>query len=312
MAYIISRVGTVDKLQTIKVFIEVAKLHSFSSAAEVLGMSAPAATRAVAELEGRLRVKLFNRTTRLVRLTESGRRFFNSAVAIIEDLEEAEAAAAGLYATPAGTLTVTAPVVFGQKHVIPIVNEYLGLYSGVSVNAMFYDRITSLLEEELDVAIRIGHLKDSNLYATQVGSVRRIVCGSPRYFKKRGVPKCPEDLHEHDLIFPKTYEGTTTWQFRNGDKTERLKLNPRLTCNQNGAALRAAVEGHGITRLMSYQVGEELEKGNLESILTGYEEAPLPVNVVHLEGRRANAKVRSFIDLAVERLRENPFISGNI
>lgn len=298
-----------DKLQTIKVFIEVAKLQSFSAAADVLGMSAPAATRAVAELEGRLRIKLFNRTTRLVRLTESGRRFFNDSVRIIEDLEEAEAAATGVYSKPSGTLTVTAPVLFGQKRVMPIVNEYLSLHSEVSVKAMFYDRVTSLLEEELDVAIRIGHLKDSNLYATQVGTVRRIVCGSPRYFKKRGMPKYPSELCEHDLIFPATFESATAWQFQNGDKKELVKLNPRLMCNQNAAALKAAMEGHGITRLMSYQVGEELEKGTLKAILTGYEEAPLPVNVVHIEGRRANAKVRSFIDLAVERLRENPFIN---
>ena len=298
-----------DKLQTIKVFIEVAKQQSFSSAADALGMSAPTATRAIAELEGRLRIKLFNRTTRLVRLTESGKRFFNDMQRIIEDLEDAEASAAGVYSTPSGTLTVTAPVLFGQKHVMPIVNEYLGLYSEVSVKAMFYDRVTSLLEEELDVAIRIGHPKDSNLYATQVGTVRRIVCGSPQYFKRRGVPKYPEDLLEHDLIFPATFESTTTWQFQNGAKKELLKLNPRLMCNQNAAALKAAIEGHGITRLMSYQVGEELEKGTLKGVLIGYEEEPLPVNVVNVEGRRANAKVRSFIDLAAQRLRENPFIN---
>ncbi|WP_448248843.1 LysR family transcriptional regulator [Thalassotalea agariperforans] len=298
-----------DKLQTIKVFIEVAKQQSFSSAADALGMSAPTATRAIAELEGRLRIKLFNRTTRLVRLTESGSRFFNDMQRIIEDLEEAEASAAGVYSTPSGTLTVTAPVLFGQKHVMPIVNEYLGLYSEVSVKAMFYDRVTSLLEEDLDVAIRIGHLKDSNLYATQVGTVRRIVCASPAYFKKRGVPKYPEDLLEHDLIFPATFESTTTWQFQNGGKKELIKLSPRLMCNQNAAALQAAIEGRGITRLMSYQVGEELEKGTLKAVLTGYEEEPLPVNVVNIEGRRANAKVRSFIDIAVERLRQNPFIN---
>lgn len=300
-----------DKLRTIKVFIEVAKQQSFSAAAEVLGMSAPAATRAVAELEGRLRVKMFNRTTRLVRLTESGTRFFHSVQRIIEDLEDAEASAVGLNSQPTGTLTVTAPILFGQKHIMPIVNEYLGLYSEVNVKAMFYDRVTSLLQEELDVAIRIGHLKDSNLYATQVGTVRRIVCGSPRYFKRQGIPKSPEDLLKHNLIFPATFESTTTWQFQNGDKKEIIKLQPRLMCNQNAAALKAAIEGHGITRLMSYQVGEELEKGTLKPILTGYEEEPLPVNIVHVEGRRANAKVRAFIELATSRLRENPFINTN-
>lgn len=298
-----------DKLQSIKIFIEVAKLQSFAAAAESLGLSAPVATRAVAELEARMRVKLFNRTTRLVRLTESGARFRSDAERILEDLDDAEAAAAGIYAMPSGTLTVTAPVLFGQQHVMPIVREFLELYPEVSVRAMFYDRVTSLLEEELDVAIRIGHLKDSNLYATQVGTVRRIVCGSPQYFKKRGVPERPVDLLEHDLIFPSMFEGTPTWQFQNQGKKQNLKLSPRLMCNQNAAVLDAAIQGQGITRLMSYQVGEALKKGALTGILSEYEEAPLPVNVVHIEGRKTNAKIRRFIDLAVARLRDNPFLN---
>ncbi|MFC3120006.1 LysR family transcriptional regulator [Agaribacter flavus] len=301
-----------DKLQTIKVFIEVAKHQSFSIAAENLGMSAPAASRAIAELEGRLRTKLFNRTTRLVRLTETGARFFKDTQRILEDLDDAESIAKGVYSTPSGILTITAPVLFGQQHVMPVVNEYLSLHSEVSVKAMFYDRVTSLLEEELDIAIRIGHLKDSSLYAKKVGTVRRIICGSPSYFKKSDLPKKPTDLLDHNLIFPTTFENTLTWQFQNGDKKELIKLNPRLMCNQNAAALKAAIEGRGITRLMSYQVGEELEKGTLIAVLTGYEEEPLPVHVVHVEGRRANAKVRSFIDLAVERFRTNPFINTEV
>ncbi|GEA03635.1 LysR family transcriptional regulator [Alteromonas sp. KUL17] len=299
-----------DKLQTIKVFIEVAKQQSFSAAAEVLGISAPVATRAVAELEGRLRVKLFNRTTRLVRLTESGTRFFNDTQRILEDLDEAESHAAGVYATPSGTLTLTAPVMFGQKHIMPIVNEYLGMYEEVGVKAMFFDRLGSLLEEELDVAIRIGHLKDSSLYAVQVGSVRRIICGAPSYFKRKGIPKYPQDLLEHDLIFSNTVDSGSTWHFQNQGHKESVKLSPRLMCNQNAAAVSTALKGFGITRLMSYQVGEEIEKGTLQSVLTGYEEEPLPVHIIHVEGRRANAKVRAFIDLAVERLRENPYINS--
>ncbi|MFC3122822.1 LysR substrate-binding domain-containing protein [Agaribacter flavus] len=222
-----------------------------------------------------------------------------------------EAEAAGVYSKPKGVLTVTAPVLFGQKHIIPIVQEYLNNNPAVSVKAMFYDRVTNLLEEELDVAIRIGHLKDSTLYATKVGEVRRIVCASPRYIKRRGVPKYPSELCEHDIIYPTTFESKTVWEFQNSGAgtTETVKLSPRLRCNQNIAALSAALDGFGITRLMSYQVGEELSKGTLRPMLTAYEGSPLPVSVVHVEGRRANAKIRSFIDLAVERLRENPFIN---
>ncbi len=298
-----------DKLHTIKVFIEVARQQSFAAAGEKMGLSAPTVTRSIATLEARLGAKLFNRTTRLVRLTESGTRFLQDAKRIIEDLEEAEAAVKGVYTKPSGVLTVTAPVLFGEKHVMPIITEYLERNPEVSVRAMLYDKVTSLMEEELDVAIRIGHLKDSSLYAATVGQVRRIVCGSPKYFKRYGKPDYPSDLKNHTIIFPTTFESTNQWPFNINGKKEIIKLNPRLRCNQNAAALKAATLGHGITRLMSYQVGEELEKGTLQSILTGYEEAPLPVSVLHLEGRRANAKIRSFIDLAVERLRANPFIN---
>ncbi len=298
-----------DKLHTIRVFIEVAKQQSFAAAAEKLGLSAPAVTRSVAALETRLSAKLFNRTTRHVRVTESGARFLEDTKRIIEDLEEAEAAVRGVYTKPSGTLSVTAPVLFGEKHIMPIITEYLQLNPDVSVKAMLYDRVTSLVEEELEIAIRIGHLKDSSLYATTVGQVRRIVCGSPQYFEKYGKPDKPADLVNHSIIFPTTFESINQWPFNNNGKKESVKLNPCLRCNQNAAALNAALLGHGITRLMSYQVGEEIEKGNLESILTDYEEESLPVSILYLEGRRANAKIRSFIDLAVERLRANPFIN---
>lgn len=298
-----------DKLQSIKVFIEVAKHRGFAAAANALGLSAPAVTRSIAELESRLGTKLLHRTTRLVRLTEAGSRFLHDMKRIVEDLEEAEDAVKGVYTEPKGTLTVTAPVLFGEKHVMPIVTEYLDQNPEVSVKTMLFDRVTSLLEEELDVAIRIGHLKDSGLYATQVGHVRRIVCGSPDYFARHGKPKRPSDLAQHNIVFPTSTGNASQWSFNNDGKKEVVKLTPRLYCNQTAAALRATLLGHGITKLMSYQVGEELAKGHLESVLTEYEQAPLPVSVVHLEGRRANAKIRSFIDLAVERLRVNSFIN---
>ena len=298
-----------DKLHTIQVFIEVASRQSFTAAADKLALSAPAVTRSVAALETQLGVKLFNRTTRHVRLTDSGTRFLQDAKRIIGELEEAEASAKGIYNKPSGTLTVTAPILFGEKHITPIVTEYLALHPEVAVKMMLYDRVMSLAEEGLDVTIRIGRLKDSGLYAIPVGQVRRIVCGSPQYFNKHGKPSCPADLADHSIIFPTTFESATQWSFDNNGKKQVIKLKPRLSCNHNAAALKAAMLGYGITRLMSYQIGEELETGVLESAMTDYEEAPLPVSVIYLEGRRANAKIRSFIDLAVERLRANPFIN---
>jgi len=195
-------------------------------------------------------------------------------------------------------------VLFGEKHILPIITEYLELNQEVTVKTIFSDRVTSLVEEELDIAIRIGHLKDSNLYATHVG----IVCSSPGYFKKYGKPIYPSDLNDHNIVFPTTFETSPVWHFIHNGKKEAVKLNPRLHCNQTNLALQAAIQGFGITRLMSYQVGEELEKGTLQSVLTGYEEKPLPVNIIRIEGRRSSAKIRSFLDLATKRLEANPFI----
>lgn len=297
-----------DKLEAMRVFVEVAECKSFVAASRRLDLSAPAVTRSIAQLEHALGVRLFNRTTRNVRLTDSGARFLEDARRILEDVEQAVAAASGSYAEPKGVLSVTAPVLFGQKHVVPIITEYLQKNPSVTVKAHFYDRVSNILDEGLDIAIRIGHLKDSSLYATQVGSVQRVVCASPAYLKKHGVPRSPSDLAGHEIIHASTVEASTTWRFESQGCKEAVKVSPRLRCSQNGAAISAAGLGLGITRLMSYQVGEEFKNGSLKRILRDYESKPLPVNIVHLEGRQANAKIRTFIDLAVARLRTNPFI----
>lgn len=297
-----------DKLEAMRVFIEVAECKSFVAASRTLDLSAPAVTRSIAQLETTLGVRLFNRTTRHVRLTDSGARFYEDAKRILEDVEQAVAAASGSYAEPKGVLTITAPVLFGQIHVIPILTEYLQQNPSVAVRAVFYDRISNILDEGLDVAIRIGHLKDSSIYAIPVGSVQRLVCASPNYLKKYGMPKHPSDLKDHEIIQASTVEPSTTWQFESSIGTESVKIFPRLQCSQNGSAITAAKQGIGITRLMSYQIGEELKNGSLTRILRDYETKPLPVSIIHLEGRQANAKIRSFIDLAVARLRANPFI----
>ncbi|MBN0988927.1 LysR family transcriptional regulator [Amphritea pacifica] len=297
-----------DKLEAMRVFIEVAECQSFVAASRKLDLSAPAVTRSVAQLEKTLGVRLFNRTTRHVRLTDSGARFFEDAKRILEDVEQALATASGSYAEPKGVLSVTAPVLFGQIHITPILTEYLQHNPSVTVRAVFYDRISNILDEGLDVAIRIGHLKDSTLYATPVGSVQRLVCASPGYLEKHGIPGHPSELREHEIIQASTVEPSSTWQFESPLGKESVKLSPRLHCSQNGAAITAARQGFGITRLMSYQVGEELKNGSLTRILQDYESQPLPVSIVHLEGRQANAKIRAFIDLATDRLRANPYI----
>ena len=278
-----------DKLEAMRVFIEVAECKSFIAASRRLDFSAPAVTRHV-------------------RLTDSGARFYEDARRVVEEVDQAMAAASGSYAEPRGVLSVTAPVLFGQIHIAPILTEYLQQNPEVTVRAVFYDRVSNLLDEGLDVAIRIGHLKDSSIYATPVGSVQRLVCASPDYLKKYGMPRQPSDLTKHEIIQASTVESSTTWQFESTAGKESVKVTPRLHCSQNGAAITAARQGFGITRVMSYQVGEELKNGYLTRILRDYETKPLPVSIIHLEGRQANAKIRSFIDLATARLRANPHI----
>lgn len=297
-----------DKLEAMRVFIEVAECKSFVAASRNLDLSAPAVTRSVAQFEQALGVRLFNRTTRHVRLTDAGARFYQDARRILEALEQAEAAASGSYAEPKGELSVTAPVLFGQMHVTPILTEYLQQNPSVSVRACFYDRIGNLLDEGLDVAVRIGHLKDSSLYAIPVGRVQRLVCASPQYLRTFGEPAHPTELATHEVIQASTIEPSTNWQFSSSSGNISVKVKPRLYCSQNGAAVAAAKNGFGITRQMSYQVGQEIKEGRLVRLLRDFEPKPLPVHIIHLEGRQANAKIRTFIDLAVERLRENPYI----
>lgn len=297
-----------DKLEAMRVFVEVTQANSFVAASRKLGISAPAVTRSIAQLEKALGARLFNRTTRHVRLTDSGIRFYQDAKRILEDVDQSIAAVSGSYSEPKGVLSITAPVLFGQLHVTSVISEYLQQNTSVSVRAAFYDRVSNLLDEGLDIAIRIGQLKDSSIYAIPVGSVHRVLCASPQYIEKHGSPKHPDELVNHEIIQASTVEPSTTWQFESATGKASIKVTPRLQCSQNGAAIQAAKQGFGITRLMSYQVGEELKNGSLTRLLANYQPAPLPVSIVHLEGRQAHAKIRSFIDLAVARLRANPFI----
>ncbi|WP_241262822.1 LysR family transcriptional regulator [Parahaliea mediterranea] len=288
-----------DKLEAMRVFTAVVEQGSFVDASRALDLSAPAVTRSVARLESALGVPLFHRSTRHVRLTDSGQRYYTHVKGVLESVQEAEAAVTGSYAEPHGQLTVTAPALFGHKYVVPIITEYVMTHGRVSVNSLFLDRVTNLLEDNLDVAIRIGALADSGLFATHVGDTHRVVCAAPDYLAERGIPRTPADLAEHDIVHATAVEPLTAWAFGK----QKVKVAPRLQCNQNSAAVRAAVMGMGVTRVMCYQVADELAAGTLQLLLEDFEPPSLPIHVVYLEGRKANAKIRSFVDLAVERLR---------
>lgn len=292
-----------DRLHLMTVYVAVAEEESFSGASRRLGMSPPAVTRAVAALEERLGVKLLNRTTRHVRATDAGQRYLEDARRIIAASDEADEAAAGINAEPRGHLAVTAPVLFGRMFVTPGIVDYLQRFPEVEVSALFLDRVVNLLDEGLDVGIRIGELPDSSFKAVRVGKVRRVVCASPAYLKAHGLPKRPEDLQKHRIVAASGVTPGLEWKFNYGGEMQGVKIKPRLTVSSNDAAIEAAVLGLGVTRLMSYQVAPQLAAGELKILLSEYESLPLPIHVIHREGRYASAKIRSFVDLIAARLR---------
>jgi len=292
-----------------KVFVAVAEEEGFSSAARKLKMSPPAVTRAIVSLEDSLGVKLLNRTTRHVRATEAGLRYLEDSKRIFALVQAADEAAAGINAKPQGHLAITAPVLFGQMFVMPGVVDYLERYPKTEVDAIFLDRVVNLIEEGLDVGIRIGELPDSSMRALRVGQVRLIMAAAPSYLKKFGIPQTPQDITNHTIIASNAVSTSNEWHFECPEGTQSgvssIRIKPRLNVTTNDAAIKACVQGFGITRLLSYQVADYLESGELKIVLENYEPAPRPVHIVHREGRLASTKVRAFIDLMAERLRKN-------
>lgn len=292
-----------DRLHLMTVFLAVAEAESFAGAARRLQMSPPAVTRAVGALEEHLGVRLFTRTTRVVRVTEAGARYLEDVRRILIEIEEADAAAAGVNATPRGLLAVTASVLFGKQYVMPIITEYQSRFSQTTVSALFVDRVVNFIDEGMDVGVRIGQLPDSSLRAIRVGQVRRVVVGAPAYLEEHGIPQRPEDLVRHRLVASSGLSPTNDWVFRSSDDQVTVRVHPSVVVNTNDGPLEAARHGYGLTRLLSYQVATQLVSGELKTVLSDYEGPVLPVHVIHREGRYGSAKVRSFVDMAVDRLR---------
>ncbi len=290
-----------DRLQCMRVLVKVAETASFAQAARQLHMSAPAVTRAVAYLEETTGARLFVRSTRSVKLTPSGSRYADDCRRILSDIDEAEASAGGSHSTASGILSITAPVLFGQIHVVPILTAFLTTHPAVTVRVLFFDRMVNLVEEGIDVAIRIGHLQDSDQQANKVGSVRRVVCGAPTYFARHGEPVTPADLTRHVTIVNTGSSAPLDWHF--APNHTPVKLHPRMYCNTVDASISAALTGWGLTRTLSYQVAEHLAAGRLRTVLDQYEEEPLPIHVVHVEGRHVSAKTRAFVDFAVQKIK---------
>ncbi len=290
-----------DRLENMRIFVTVAENSGFAAAARQLKLSPPVVTRAVAALEEHIGARLLSRTTRTVRLTESGERFFLDAKRILSEVAEAESSAAGAHGELRGTLTVTAPTLFGRMHVAPLLCDFLAKYRGVMSRCLFVDRVVNMADEGIDVAVRIMHLPDSSLTAVRVGSVRRILVASPGYLKKHRKIRALEDLREHDCFGVDSALGRPLWTFGEGHS---VQPRMRLVCNTPDVTIAAAIAGQGVTRAASYQVAEHIRDGRLVNVLPEVDREPIPVHVVYLEGAKAAQRCRAFVDFVVPRLRE--------
>ncbi|RFB71209.1 MULTISPECIES: LysR family transcriptional regulator [unclassified Herbaspirillum] len=291
-----------DRIQAMSAFLAVVDTEGFSAAARKLKVSPSVITRAVTELEERLGVRLLTRTTRFVRLTDTGRVYAENCRRILAELDDADSTATGAHSTPKGQFTVTATVGFGCMHVAPVVRDYLTLYPEVDIHCWFIDRNVNLVDEGVDVAVRIGALPDSSLQAIPVGRVRQVLCAAPAYLQQHGVPQCPEDLSGHVIVTASGITPTPELRFRDDLK---IRIHPRMTTTTNDSAAAMAVAGFGITRLPLYQVAPALQRGELELLLEDFERPAMPIHVVHREGHNATRKLRTFIDMTVEALRRD-------
>ena len=293
-----------DRLEAWTIFAAVGEQGGFAKAARQLGRSPAAVTRAVAALEERLGLRLFNRTTRSVALTDDGLRYLERCRHVLGEVAALEAAASAARQEPQGSFALTAPLIFGRLHVLPILQRFLADFPAVDARLLLIDRTVSLVEEGLDLGIRIGRLPDSSLRAIRAGAVTRGVYASPAYLRRRGTPKHPRDLRDHDCIaFSAATPAADRWSFRDGRGGFAVAVRPRLVVNSGEAAIDAAVGGLGLTCVLSYQVTDALAAGTLRRVLTAFELPSMPIHVVHPAGRHLPAKVRLFIDRAVEELR---------
>jgi DNA-binding transcriptional LysR family regulator len=293
----------VDRLESMSILVAAAEEGSLSAAARRLGIPLTNVSRKVSELEAYLKTGLVNRSSRRLTLTDAGRSYVADCKRILDLVGEAERAATGEYGAPKGDLVITAPIVFGRLHVLPVTTEFLKAYPEIDVRLVFADRIVNLFEEQIDLAVRIGDLPDSSLIATRIGAIRHVVCGSPGYFAARGMPGIPDELGRHDCI---TFEGLVSpsvWTFTFGKAIKSVSVHSRLIVNTAEAAINAAAAGVGITRVLSYQVAQEIRANQLVLALEDFEPAPWPVSLVYTDQRLLPSKVRVFLDYLVPRLK---------
>lgn len=294
-----------DKLRAMETFVRIVDGGSLTAAAGVLSTSLPTVVRQLAALEAALDVRLLNRTTRRLALTDEGREYYERAKRLLADVEDAEATLSARRVEPRGRLRVTASVLFGRLHVAPAVNAFVVRHPAVRVELVLLDRAVDLIEEGLDAGVRIGALPDSSLVAVAVGATRRVVCGSPAYLRRHGRPQSPEDLARHRSVGFTGLAPDHEWTFRDGGRVRRVKVDPVVASNQIDVALGACLEGMGLGQFLCYQVQAALNAGRLVRLLDGYEPPATPVQVIYPGSRRMSANVRALVDWLAPRLRKS-------
>ncbi|AUO24319.1 LysR family transcriptional regulator [Pseudomonas sp. NC02] len=300
-----------DRFQEMQIFLAVAEELGFAAAARRLNISPPSVTRAIAAMEARIGTQLLSRTTRSLHLSEAGQRYLDDCRRILAELTEAEEAAAGSFSIPWGHLTVTAPVLFGELFVAPILGEYLDLFAQVSINALLVDRVVNMTDEGVDVAVRIGHLQEPGQQAIKVGEVRRVVCAAPAYLERHR-PLHPGQLREAKIVTSSSSQLVSEWQFREGGQPLSVAVEPRLVVTANNAAINLARLGWGVTRVLSYQVASDVRAGALEIVLQDFEPPALPIHVVFQNNARVPAKVNTFVDFLVSRLGQDAALNPSM
>lgn len=293
-----------DRLEAMRILVASVDTGSLSAASRQLHIPLATVSRRVSELEEDLRVRLLLRGTRKLTLTDAGRDYVIACRRILEDLQEAERTATGEYREPQGELVVSAPQVVGRHHVVPVLVEFLKAHPKIRARIQLSDRVTNLLDEHVDVAIRLGELPDSEIIATRIGLISRVLCASPAYLAAHGAPKQPSDLVSHECITYEGYSAADRWEFRVERTSQIIQVASRLTVNSAGAAVIAAIADAGIARVLSDQIAEPLKSGALVRLLQAFEPTPMPASLVYPAQRHVPLKLRAFLDFATPRLRQ--------
>jgi DNA-binding transcriptional LysR family regulator len=289
-------------LLALQTFVRIADGGSLSAAARATGRSLPAVSRSLVQLESHLGVRLLQRTTRRIHLTDAGAQYLERCRRILAEIDDANASVSDLGRTLAGPITVTAPVLFGQMHIAPAVTAFLGLHPEVSVSLLLSDALSNIVEEGIDLAVRIGRLQDSGLVARKLGEVRRVVCASPDYLRRRGTPKTPRDLAGHSCLQFGALTPTPYWEFHEGGRPRQVRVQGNFSSNQGRPVIEAARNGLGIVFALSYQVQELVASGQLRVVLQQYQAPPVPVSAILPSGRLQPARVRALADFLQARI----------